>query len=133
MHFSRIEYFNGTKIPPNSPQFISGNIIDLGSCSTYLSYLGLSFSLGSAVKSSPLQLMHRPFLVFSPDFAVQGYIPKAQYDKWLGQQWFGVNVPASFDGYNAPNEFFPYWSAPSFTKSVALLALAKHDKLAQHC
>jgi hypothetical protein len=60
---------------------------------------------------------------------VQGYIPKPQYEAWLKQKWFGIDVPVSFDGYNAPGEYFPYWSAPPFTKAVALLALSKMDRL----
>lgn len=61
--------------------------------------------------------------------SVQGYIPPAQYDTWLQQKWFGRMTPQKFTGYNAPGSQFPYWSSPTFTKSLVMLALAKYDAI----
>jgi hypothetical protein len=61
--------------------------------------------------------------------SVEGYIPKAQYEQMLQQKWFGVTPPQVFTGYNAPDSVFPYWSSPTFTKSVVMLTLAKIDSV----
>eukprot|EP01120_Amphizonella_sp_Union-15-10_P013124 TRINITY_DN6057_c0_g1_i1.p1 TRINITY_DN6057_c0_g1~~TRINITY_DN6057_c0_g1_i1.p1 ORF type:complete len:627 (-),score=103.35 TRINITY_DN6057_c0_g1_i1:45-1925(-) len=57
---------------------------------------------------------------------VSGVISKPDYLKMLNETHFGENTPLTFKGYNLPEDYFPYWSSPTFTDATTMLALTKY-------
>eukprot|EP01116_Phalansterium_solitarium_P022581 TRINITY_DN7514_c0_g1_i2.p1 TRINITY_DN7514_c0_g1~~TRINITY_DN7514_c0_g1_i2.p1 ORF type:complete len:640 (+),score=224.14 TRINITY_DN7514_c0_g1_i2:132-2051(+) len=58
-------------------------------------------------------------------WGVEGYVPPVQYKAMLSQTWFNMSVPMEFDGFNS-NGGWPFWSSPSMTYSLSLLALSQY-------
>uniref|UniRef100_A0A6B2L060 Uncharacterized protein n=1 Tax=Arcella intermedia TaxID=1963864 RepID=A0A6B2L060_9EUKA len=56
---------------------------------------------------------------------VSGVVDEATYQTFLTEQWFGVDVPTTFPGFNGDDISFPFWSSPPFTYAAALTGLAK--------
>jgi len=60
-------------------------------------------------------------------YGVSGFMPQAEYEKELTKLHFEHKTPLKFPGYNTAS--FPYWSSPTFTDAMAMLALTKQESL----
>ncbi|XP_078676657.1 uncharacterized protein LOC144913686 [Branchiostoma floridae x Branchiostoma belcheri] len=61
---------------------------------------------------------------------VTGVIDPDEYQKMVEQPHFGYATPTKFDGFNAPENFFPFWSSEPYTYATVMLALAQYDNIA---
>ncbi|XP_059145509.1 uncharacterized protein LOC131932596 [Physella acuta] len=62
-------------------------------------------------------------------YGVQGYIPTDRYDAMLNQTHFGQPTPITFNGFNDPTTFFPFWSSAPYTYSTTLLAVSRFSNI----
>ncbi|XP_019646980.1 PREDICTED: uncharacterized protein LOC109487423 [Branchiostoma belcheri] len=61
---------------------------------------------------------------------VSGVIDPDEYQKMVVQPHFGFVTPTKFDGFNAPDIVFPFWSSEPYTYATVMLALAQYDNIA---
>ncbi|XP_019646956.1 PREDICTED: uncharacterized protein LOC109487404 [Branchiostoma belcheri] len=61
---------------------------------------------------------------------VTGVIDPDEYQKMVEQPHFGYATPTKFDGFNGPENFFPFWSSEPYTYATVMLALAQYDNIA---
>jgi hypothetical protein len=68
--------------------------------------------------------------LFYATVGVSGVIDEATYtDMVYNQEHFGRKTPLNMTSYNAPNNFFPFWSSASLTQASALQALSFVENL----
>jgi hypothetical protein len=58
-------------------------------------------------------------------WVVRGIVPEPEYEKMLSGSCGDILPWTTFEGYNSPQQTWPFWSAPVLSKSYAMLAFAK--------
>ena len=67
---------------------------------------------------------------YSLEYFMKGYVEKREYEKYLKEKWFGVNVPDKFDNYNSQLGIeFPFWSSAAITEVYCITSLSKYLRL----
>lgn len=66
---------------------------------------------------------------YTTSYSVRGYMEPAEYEAQLKKNHYNQKAPLDFNGYNAWDGSFPFWSSPGYTYAISLLVFSRYNNM----